>query len=480
MKKLQVLALAALVAFGFASCAKDNAGNGNNVVGNGETAQMGLSFSVTTNETRADADQTATALESKINTVTVFIFDANGDRVKTGSWNPFTLTDFTPDDVDNPTTWTLKNSITTEYGNGTIKVYVATNLPAAYDKEYASVNDLLEQTADVVNIIDASTTQATTATATNAGFVMFTEEKVHTLNAESVTTLEASLGRVVSKVVTTWPGAGVNFQNQWNNGPLLTYKVEKFNVYNDAYATYLPENTNTLSTLFDFDESYAAHKNVTATVYTGAGAEDPNLTDLLGIYVGENDSVLADPQGDKTSRVGFTTYAMVQTSVKLDRVAKWVTEKTENSVTVPAHVEWTTNGTPGFVTDDDDDLYLVAFEGMNYITNVEDDAREIATYLGADGIVTYPKSKVHFRVFLNRGGDNVYVVGRNEYIHVNVEGIKPVNGSFPGWPGTPDDEEKPTPPEEDPFTPIDPEKAELLVKIDVLKWNYKPNNVTLE
>ncbi len=529
MKKLQVLALAALVAFGFASCTKDTGANENGGgVTTGEAAKVGLSFSLSSDLTRGDGDpQAASDDEKLIQTVTVFIFDAAGNAAKTNPVSTFTVDidgDATTNledaaDVDftySAGTWTLKDDRRINTESGIVQVYVAANLPST--PSYANLNALLADVEDVA-----------TLSAGAGDFAMFSELKNKDdanpslpldlkpgVDGDPTTynTITVSLGRVVSKVVATWDDAK-SYVNTWsagNGGVTLTYTVEKFNVYNEAVETYLAQNYTDLTqaeyktyyqapastpgrnqkneSLNDFTASYLkgetlpanGNMDITTNIFSSTAGPNDLLKDLDGFYIGENNSVLDPAYAVDMSRQGNTTYAMIQTSVVVSKTAKW-NETTKS-------VDW--NATP---TDGSQDLWVVTYGGNTYITNVELDATELKTKLDATGIavldaekVKFPGSKVHFRKWLNKDGSNDYEIGRNEFIHVSVEGVVALDNSFPGYPGTVDntvtpeneeDPEKPADPVKDPAAPVDPEDAYLIVKVSVKDWVYRDNSTQL-
>ncbi|MCD8262444.1 MAG: hypothetical protein LUD15_14005 [Bacteroides sp.] len=317
--------------------------------------------------------------------------------------------------------------------------------------------------------------------------------------SDPTTTTEVTLsaGRVVSKVVAT--SVDETYQTEWKDAGdvtynTLTYTITEFNVYQEAIKSYVVGRNQTLS---PFDTSafspYAtsvekANKEVEVNVdYTIANPDQLNAIDKF--YIGENIPASGSTLNENT------TYVMIATKVKMTHFAKW------NTTT--QSVDW--EDIAGYTYTDDDDLYVVNYNGISYVTNTEADAIEIAQELGTSSTAltyyTYPESYVHFQVFLNglnqnsSAGKNTYSVDRNQLIHVKVTDLTDKNGYFPGYPGgdgdgTPGNHgpDKPIDPNDgggknpDPKEPgqkVDPEDSMLDILIEILGWDYAENEVEL-
>lgn len=469
--KLRTLAIAALAAMTLAACSKD--GDGGSAPESGEDGRLGISFKMpaAAGETRAwDDDVNATSDESDLKTVSVYIFKAtDGYAVVEGSHSQFTASDFTP----NNGVWTLSTSKNIKTVAGNVKIYVAVNVPADKDIAYGSEALMLEAFAELAKLSDAST-----------GFTMFSEPETLTLKSyvdtdpTTIGKAEVSLDRVVSKLVAS--SQTPTYTQQWTNGVEFVYTMEGLGVYNEAIESYLAKNTTTKSTLNPFAVSVT--KNNAAVTNPHPGAETGTAA-LTGFYICENH----EGSGDAT--YGKTTYAMLATTVTVSHDGAWNTATEE--------VDYTAVTPYG---GGNDDIFIVHYQGADYVTSTKNKAQAIADGLVAkhslpansldDNIYVYTDGWVHFQVYLNHEGVNDYNVGRNEFIHVKVNGVNVSDGHFPGYPGDENDPEKPIDPTDktdpnnpdpkDPDDNIDPDAASLNVEVTINKWNYKPNNVILE
>lgn len=454
-KSILATALAAVVAF--SSCSKDENGAGPN---DGSKARMNLSFTLP-QEVMSRADQSATGKESKVNTISVFIFN-NGVAAAEGGYTNFN--NIAAQFEVSGGKYTLKpdNNIKTVAGDMTI--YVAINLPSP--AAYATETALLAAFDDVADLsVDNAFTMFSAAYSKT--LVAYDENNV----AGTTNSVSMSIDRIVSKVVATTTAN--TFETTWTNGVKLTYTIAGYNVYNEALDSYLVKQATTKSTLNGFEASYAKGNNAVMLGTYGAG--DPTLSTLTnGYYIGENKLL--------PSEYGNTTYAFVATTVKPNMAAKW---DAAAKTAVWSAATYTAGA----------DIYVVAHEGSNYLTNVQADAIDIAAEFNtitanSATVYTYPEGYVHFMVYLNKNGANDYTIGRNEFIHLNVKGIKALDGVFPGYPGTDGEGEKPidptvedpgvNPDPKDPKDPIDGAAAVLNVEITVNPWTYKNNDTILQ
>lgn len=480
MKTTKLFTMATLVLLSMSNCAK-----GPNEVGpsqEGKPARFGLSFTLPT-DAATRATQMANSTESKVASITVFVFDAGGRAMEIGGYTHFGGEDLTAAFSNGPNmndpNYVLREAYYIESIAGTARIYVAINLPnpQAYATE-AALKSVWDEVADL-------------SVANN--FTMLSEAEVTTLvpyitgDSASVNHVDVNVGRVVSKLVAT-----ARLNPMLGSGPFATgiglrYNILSYNVYNEALDSYLVKQATTRSTLNDFDSSYAKGSK-TLTQYNTDEQQQPYLSGLDCFYIGENNSKLATGAGG-LSRVGKTTYAMVTTKVTVNKNAVW------NDAT--GVVEWTGTGN---TTSPDIDLYIIktTIEGVDYtyICTSESASDAIKTGLGGKGIAAtsfkYPESYVHFLVWLNKDGLNDYNIGRNEFIHLQIMGIRNIdgfgNGIFPGYPGEEDDPEKPTDPtgdtnnpdKKDPEDPVDGAPAMIQVHVTVLPWTYKLNQAILE
>lgn len=526
--------MAAGLVIGMAGCAE----NGADVDGkDGENAALRLSIKIPAGMggTRADYAQpgdndgdpiNATEEENKITSVTVYVFGANGVKATVGGVNTFAIADF--DDTNEPE-YVLETPYDVTSGKDS-RIYVGLNVPSAWQEGategeggFATESALL---AAVGSIGKGVTPANQLDEIVNNGLTFFSEVDIRDLVAydaatDNVVTAEADLTRVASKVVATHKAANIATDPAatWSNGVVMTYNVLEYNVYNEAAASYLAKKTNgtTLSApIRGFDESY--YKDMPAGTKGGGnavvrndaaynGGETPGLAGYdSDFFIAENHSKMNTANGNTggISLVGNTTYAMIATQVHVGKTA--VINAAGDGI------EWTgaanniaENGTE--VTSADD-LWIVVkpAEGANaaqtFIVKGEPDggtaaeptysvAEDMGTLLGGTAagvkIYHYPDSFVHFMVWLNREAANDYRIGRNEYIHIDIQGVKALDGNFPGYPGDPTDPKKPIDPTgDDPdnpdpieiIDPVEPLDAKLIVKITVKPWTYR-HNVTI-
>lgn len=461
----------------FASCSKEDNGVGNGPA-EGPAARMGMSFTLPQQAvSRAlgygDGDDVnASTAESAVKSVSVFVFQS-GVAAQTGAATHFNniATQFT----EASGKYTLKSDYNIKTVSGASTVYIAVNLPAAMQKTYSNEAALKAVFGDVAAMSNATT-----------GFTMISDAESVNLKtydaadaAATTTTVTADVSRIVSKLVASSTAA--TYKATWTNGVELTYSIEAYNVYNEALDSYLIGQGTTKSTLNTFDASYLKGATAPANGNNPVALNPADLTALLAAnteyYIGENKQLPSQYQN--------TTYAFVATTVTTNKVAKW------NSSTEV--VDWETADYSSIK-----DVYVVSCkDGATYITNVEADATEIGTELNtleSDAsfatVYTYKAGYVHFMVPLNKYADNDYRIGRNEFIHLNVTGIKTIDSVFPGYPGDEDDPEKPVDPTDktpgvnpdphDPTDPIDDEPAVLNVVITIKPWIYKDNSTILQ
>jgi hypothetical protein len=511
MKKLQFFAMAALVAVGLSNCSKEE--NGVTPPSGADDAKMRLSFSIPAGA-KTRASQNANSNESAVDSVYVFIFDAGGVKAVTGGYTALSIADDfgnVTQDLNGNDVYTLKSDKAIETIAGNARIYVGVNLPDAitdadfdgYDNESA----LLAQ--------EALTTGMT------GEFTMFSKlwneselVKFDELDPTNTTNVvKVAVDRVVSKVVTT--AEKKEWEVTWGEEAIknlaMKYTVREFNVYNEAYNSYLVERTDgtTLSDLYLHYQSYFKDADADAAQTLPLGGANENgigfkdaeaagafnntnpsniLNTLPGFYIGENVSTLNDETGK--SLVGKTTYAMVATQVQIYATAKWDATLNDNE----GGVVWT-DLPAGTVLSSDPalcaDLYVVTNAGKTYVTDKKAEAEGLATAFGTT-YITYEDSYVHFLVWLNHNDVNKADINRNQFIHLNVNGIIVTNGNedgiFPGYPGTPGDPQRPIDPTDvtnnpdplDPTDPIDGAPAYLVVEVTVNPWVYMSNDVPLQ
>lgn len=507
--------MAALVALGMSGCQKGEPGNG--VDGGPITgSRMGLTLELPASFFAPEKTRTQDAMyddETMVKTVHVWVFNADGTPAEDGDYTVLTRAMFTPgaNTEDNNVYTLLKDNYIDVIASKNAHVYVGVNVPG---------DALVELSGTEAGLLAAFDDVKTLATA--EAFTMFSALEIVPLvsyvdgDDTTITEVEVSVGRVASKVVGTTEtrtilptdkdDAEVIFAEDGDEDVVLSYEILEYNVYNEAIDSYLVEPKNTTkSTLNLFDNSYykadvidpkpVVNGNKSIEVkdakgnYNNEEWRKEHLTNLTNMfYIGENKSTAADENG--ISRVGKTTYAFVTTKVRVNKTAKWNAELNDGE----GGIEWDAVGEDGETTDGTEDLYIVTLLDENDAPLGEDPIICLeADWLALEeaGVnatsFIYKESYVHFLVWLNHFETNKADVGRNEFIHLHVEGVTGAVGDFPGYPGDPEDPEKPIDPTEepnnpdpkDPKDPIDPTPSKLKVVVTVKPWTYKYNGVTL-
>ena len=489
MKSILATALAAVVAF--SSCSKDD--NGTNPVDGGDAAKLNVSFKLPqTMGTRAT--QPSTSVESDVNTMSVYIFDASGVAFA-GNGNHFVkTTDFTE---TSPGTWALNAGKEVATKSGAVRIYVGVNVPAAIQaKTFATEAALLAEVTALTAINNSVTT---------VGFTMFsTVNSTNLLPASTggggyVNDETMSVDRVVSKLVSsvTDTPAATDFVKTWTATggaagisaatPVITftYDVVEFGVYQEAVQSYLAKNPTTVynnalyaaTTVSPYATSVTKANGTVATGHEDVTVANRNAWDSF--YISEHTPAVPALNGN-------TTYAMIATTVEIDYAAEWDTTDSEIKYT---------SATYGAGSDD---VFIVTYEGYTFVTNTQVKASDIKVGLDAldalgvkkATIYTYEKGYVHFRVWLNKYADNDYRVGRNEFIHVRVNAVNAMDGIFPGYQGVTGTPNKPVDPNATPsptnptptppVNPIDGTTAALNVEITINEWEYMDNNTILQ
>ncbi len=426
-----------------------------------------------------------------VDSITVFIFEANGLPAVEGAITKLKAEDDFEDPVDGLYEMEAGRDLITTTA-GVKRIYVGVNLPLSVNKPHTSESDLLDSAAAVTALSDDTD-----------GFVMFSETVLekNLVAAPAANTALIEVSRVVAKVVASYSDDSEDFEVVWPDELTMTYSVQHFYVMNDATASYVVPNfymTGRPKSYTDFASpsvintaagSTAAHKSLFEGV-----PDDADFSEMgrdVCFYIGENGR-----EETGQSIKSNTTYAVVSTKVTITHSAKVAGEA----------IEYAT-----FEGSADDDIYIVKTSRKEYVAASKADALEIMEFLGeltepvSSELYIYPESWVHFHVWLNRYAKNDYAIKRNQFVHLKVEGVngKANPGDFLGIPGTVDDSSKPIdildpedPDDEDealPFDedddratdpddnddPIEGDPAGLLVNVQILPWSYFVNNATL-
>ena len=458
MKK--IFYLAALAVFAFASCTKED--NGKTLI-EGEQASIKLSFTLPSATTRAT--QTADVGESKVHDINVYVFNENGTKASVGDYTSLSLSDFTKTgDV-----YTMEDASKIATMSGSKVIYVGINMPAGLKQSFATETLLLAKTETVTGLIKRNG-------AAMDGIAMFTKMEEDLIpDTEGENTINANMDRVISKVITTKGTTASNFTITWPTAGLtLAYNVLGVAVYQDAHTTFVAPNAQTL-----VDTKTKTTWGQVITPFASAShnyislANTPNTetgrAPLAGFYLGEN--------APQTPKNGNTTYIMVKTGVTLSKTA--YVDGTD--------IKWK-NSAYGF-GEMNEDVYMIRKDGKDYICDAAN-YNAVATALDAP-YYTYEEGYVYFQVWLNASQAAKYKIYRNQYVHIEVNGIKMNENIFGGYPGIAGDPETepidPTDPlnpnnpdPEDPEDPIEEMPATLLVNITVKPWEYVTNATLLE
>ncbi len=479
--RLKTMMVAALAALTLAGCSKDGE-NDNTKPLEGESARLGITLRMPVQTRAFPDDVNATTAESELKSVTVYVFSAaNGAALTDGGFTHFPSV--TSSFTESNGTYTLNASENIKAVSGSVKVYVAANLPSLKAVAYSTESAMLAAFDELAKIdnTDGST-----------GFTMFSPAIPLTLaaydenDASTIGKAPAVLDRVVSKLVAST--ATTTYSKSWfdddvTNKVTFEYKVVGMGVYNEAVESYLALNSTTKSTLNTYAQSVLKNNAPVPTHPTGENATSA----LTGFYICEN----TEGAGDAT--FGKSTYAMIATTVTIDKEGEW--DATADGGDGDVVYKSTTPYGGGT-----DDVWVVIYRNIHYVTSSKTKAEAITAGLEGkyslstgsldDNIYLYKDGYVHFQVYLNREGRNDYNVGRNEFIHVKVGDIALGDGKFPGYPGDENNPEKPIDPTDptdpnnpdpkDPDDNIDPDEAALTVEIDVNKWTYRVNEATLQ
>ncbi len=458
---------------------------------------------------------------------------------------------------------------------GAMKIYVGINVPGVSASGFATETDLLDYVRDVSAMSDVATTgitmfsnvQTPTLVAVLPGAPI---PASNTVNADTY--------RVVSKIVASTPsgkGVGANlFTSSWtktdldaagedatgitNAGIDLKYSVSHWRVFQNAVQSWVPAHYalpepaagvrpvtyKGVNAINSYGKSLYPTANPELTFFTqaSASATDPELASATSSqYIGENVSATGSPNN-------VTTYVYISTKLTLNGKAAW-------DASNPKRIVWTTVSEWGG-TSSPKDIYLLYHNGTNryYFTDTAADAQGIIDGVFNDGLTQYnvriipetgvdptptlpgtpmkksdfiaahpelvvdqfiyPQGYVHFYAWINKTGTNMYDIMRNQFIHLNITGIKAANVAVHKFAGNPSQDPlkfykndgtlnttatvagpdanpgivkypidlfsdagpNPLIPGEN----IDPEQTSMLVNVAVRNWTYKATDLELE
>ncbi len=490
MKKLFMLAMAAGIVFGAASCAKDVTGDIDGGNG-GEKAGIRVAFALPNGGfgTRATDYEPleSTKAESNVSEVSVFVFDASGNAVDVGAWQNVPLGDFkAAQDQVGGIYYEMEDGETLEVSAGDdMRVWVGINLPDALDKIWVSEAQMKQQIALISDMDnDNNFTMFSSAPADPSG--------IDLTAGDPVEEIAVAVDRVVSKVVATvnpefTAESSVVWTSIVNEGlteaeATVTHTPSHWFIIQDANSSWVAPHYDVLAwnrlplPVNGRPETYKGPLRTVAPYndgvhYTGINVyeeslnkgyvempattpqNDEALAAVSGRYIGENASLVEN--GQNVAKNGNTTYAMIATTVNLNAEVVWENEK----------ITWKSASAYGNGVSD---VFIIRYEGIEYFTSSVDNANDIqtgiavkaATAMGItigtdDGevdiedfledypqysaeIFKYDDGYVHFLVWLNWIDTNNYDILRNQFVHMDIAGLnanKNIDGSFPGYPG---------------------------------------------
>jgi hypothetical protein len=277
MKKIFVMAASAAMIL--ASCAKDG---GEIQTTDGAESRMGLSFTLSKSATtRSDVKGLTT--EDAVSKITVFVFDGNGDAV-IGSGESFdSPADFEVTMTATTTTYTLRPEKEIKTTAGNRNVYIAANLPSGFT---AATEQALK--IKMIELADATTPDSFImfSDAVNKNMVALGEIVGSSPTPGEITAganrVSASLERIVAKVAVSVEDDGEFTQSL--SGLTLTYEANAWDVYNPLNSIYAVKGSKTPS-------DYDGFKKVAPLKEFTDDAEGETDGDKL-VYIAENKPVL--------------------------------------------------------------------------------------------------------------------------------------------------------------------------------------------
>ena len=447
MKKIFLMAAAVAVVM-FTSCSKENdeGSTGDTPVGKEATMSLKLTFP----RTYADANETASEKESKINKVDVFVFDATTGALVTH--RPLTSASFTA------TGNTYSSTVDIITTSGTRKIGVGINLPAAMVTAITS-------TQKNITAVNANTVYDVTSAliATDNNFVMFsTEMPVTTLVADADATatdnkitmdIERMAGKgALAKTATFEYSPNVTALGSF--GP-LDYKLMQTNL-----KSYLMAEGRSVSERRDpnYLSSDYVENSPTGNQYDGSVFENTAVYKPLegnGDYASHNlrPAFYGAENVSDFYQKGTTTYFVV----------KGLFTPTKFSDATGAQT------TPSYTTGDD---FWVVSDGAT--THICADAATATTLSGVVGIfpggstiVKHVGGYCYWAVFVGKMNERGFL--RNNYY---VGQVKAISGFGSGTEG---DVIVP------PTDPVDGSKSTIDVEFTVLDWTFNlGDEVTLD
>ncbi len=410
-----------------ASCEKVPGG------GDGAAASMNvrISFPRSASDTRAEST-TASTKDVAIESITVFIFDAEGNAAL-GNATTFELSDFV-DKTENVYELNPTNRIQTVAGPK--HVYVGINLPSALVN--ASTESVLIEKASTAGLEGETSLAMLSGVATPNLVAQTSDEESEATPNENIVATEVK--RLVSKIsVTMGEDDEFDVGEDTEDVGLYTVTPDLFAVGGTATTFYPVERIGTgmLQTPGD-------PVDATEPVFRPINGKGTEAKDLDAFYVPEHAAKGNFSQAN-------LTYALIRAEVKF---TKWASIDLNAQITL-------TDGPLG-----PGDMVYVTRVGDNTYFSKFIDAKNIreAFMLDTSATTTYEadeegKLYTYYHIFPNGDELDMYTIRRNQFLDIKVTGAKGLGRATV------------TPPDE-----VLVETTYLEVSVDVLAWDYKAIN----
>ncbi|MDL2320581.1 Mfa1 family fimbria major subunit [Alistipes sp. OttesenSCG-928-B03] len=524
MKKLSIFAALAAMTL-FASCSKDNAGNGNGP--EGDETKMGLTISFPKNTASRASTDNATADEMMVKDITLFLYGTGGEPAM-GHLTEFDLTnDFNVSSTSTQNVYTLKHEKRVTTTTGLKSVYVGVNTKGSrFMGEGQVAGNLIDADANESLLNEFYTTSVAELIAEKDGlpgntFRMFTKSvQKPTLVAETnpdwsknnVVTVDVE--RQVAKMTADYAaGKTATTLTQWKRGGSDVYGTHTMKGY------YLGQAGD--KKMYRYPQYNLDGKQLTTTDVTGSGYVSqfkplntngtalnatPSLTagaDKRTSFFGIENVSLNNVRKETTVAIFWTTFVPKKATV-WDSVlgnatpgnpkAGWVEEDWTASKLDLTEKVGAANNTPV-----EEGSFWVIKHGDDYkFFYSRAESLEYANAFNLDGYANpplaggqiYQKGNSYFYAYL--GEEPTYEFLRNQYYQLIVEGFNAL-----GQPGTADPKDDPENPNPDPDpepgepdpevpdpeepTPGNEDETSLLLKVVVRQWDVKVlNSMILE
>ncbi len=428
MKKLFLLTAAAVAtAVTMASC---NDGPSGDDPTEGKNARMNVVVSFPRSMGTRAGDTNASDKDTEIESVTVFVFDEDGNGVL-GNATTFDFDDFN-EIADNEFELKTENRIQTTAGPK--RIYVGINLPA--DLASAANETVLIESASTVGL-EGTNSVAMLSELVERTLVSQEESDAVTPGENNV---PAEVRRLVSKIAVTLGEQEEFTIDNDPGGTVFTVIPDQFSVGGLATTFYPVERLEGGMLETPGDEVDDAEP-----IMRAINPEDTPVSDRDAFYVPEHTDM------SRTYSQRALTHVVVRAEFTFDKFA-----------TVGRGIEYVDANAPGYA-------YVFRFEGNTYVCSSSTIADVVVNELTTDDIPilhytadTNGKFHTYYHLFLNGDESDMYAVYRNQFFDITVTGARSLGGLTI------------IPPDE-PLV----ETTYLEVSVDVLEWEYKPMNRVL-